>query len=617
MTGARNERKGKATRTSAEELHEQAEVLLGGLSAVSAVPEDTAAIVHELRVHQIELETQNEELRSAQLELDTQREKYFELFDMAPVGYVTLGDDDIVGDANLTAAEALGVERQLLVGQPLSAFVLAPDRDVYYLQRGKLLETGEPQTCELRLRRFVGDTGAESTSRPFWAHLEWRRRLAAHGETIVTWVTFNDVDVRKHAESALTMANALLLERSHRGERLNEALNEVNAKLNASFGVEPGLDKVLEIACSALGCDIALLGCAGLDDSRVEHSFGLEVPDDGLDFDQLLLGALSSDTPLVCESAGSPYEAWLGTRLGLTEAVVALVPARRGTGRVLLLGRTTGERGFDDQSIDFVRRLALSLALSLANTAQFKAEHDIAQTLQMALLTLPASVPGIEFASSYSSATEAMEVGGDFYDLFELDDRGVGITIGDISGKGLDAAVLTSLVKNTIRAFASEKGKTPAQVLMQANDVVFRATPTEVFATVFFAILDHRTGRLVCANAGHPAAALMKDDGTFVRLTTTGTMLGAFPGVTYRESEAFLGLDELLFLYTDGLTEARRDGELYGEERLFAFLSVLKSRTASDVISASLGDVTSFAGDRLRDDLAILALRRLEPKEGS
>jgi PAS domain-containing protein len=113
--------------TTADELRRQAEERLDRLAAdaaaaaASPVPEDVAAAVHELRVHQIELEMQNEELRRAQLELEASREKYFELFDLAPVGYLTLGDRDIVGDANLTAAHLLGVERQLLVGQPFSA----------------------------------------------------------------------------------------------------------------------------------------------------------------------------------------------------------------------------------------------------------------------------------------------------------------------------------------------------------------------------------------------------------------------------------------------------------------------------------------------------------------
>ena len=100
---------------AADELRRDAEQILDGLADTSRPPIDVAAALHELRVHQIELEMQNEELRRAQLELDEQREKYFELFDLAPVGYLTITGAGIVRDANLTAAKLLGVERQLLV----------------------------------------------------------------------------------------------------------------------------------------------------------------------------------------------------------------------------------------------------------------------------------------------------------------------------------------------------------------------------------------------------------------------------------------------------------------------------------------------------------------------
>ena len=142
MAVPRRPRKKKAAADAAGELRRQAEVHLDELSTAAAaaaaaaspslpVPAELSAAVHELRVHQIELEMQNEELRRGQLELEAQREKYFELFDLAPVGYLTLSDQGIVRDANLTAAHLLGVERQLLVGQPFSAFVLAPDRDLF------------------------------------------------------------------------------------------------------------------------------------------------------------------------------------------------------------------------------------------------------------------------------------------------------------------------------------------------------------------------------------------------------------------------------------------------------------------------------------------------------
>ena len=190
---------------SADELRRQAEERLDGLSAASSaapssapVPEELAAAVHELRVHQIELEMQNEELRGAQLALETQREKYFELFDLAPVGYLTLSDKGIVGDANLTAAHLLGVERRLLVGRPFSAFVLAADQDAYYLHLRELGKTGAPQSCELRLQRIDAD--------PFWARLEGRPPGDADGEPLQHHLTFSDVHARVLAEEALREA---------------------------------------------------------------------------------------------------------------------------------------------------------------------------------------------------------------------------------------------------------------------------------------------------------------------------------------------------------------------------------------------------------------------------
>ena len=218
MADARQPRKGKAVRNESDELRRGAEERLAGLAAAAPVPGDIAAAIHELRVHQIELEMQNEELRRIQLELETSREKYVELFDLAPVGYLTLGDKGIVGDANLTAALLLGVERRLLVGQPLIAFVLAPDRDVYYLHERKLQKTGQPQACELRLQRLGGNaSGAASGAASgdaeaghFWARLESRPQRAADGETRLHWVTFTDITERKLAEEEIASTLSLL-----------------------------------------------------------------------------------------------------------------------------------------------------------------------------------------------------------------------------------------------------------------------------------------------------------------------------------------------------------------------------------------------------------------------
>jgi diguanylate cyclase (GGDEF)-like protein/PAS domain S-box-containing protein len=199
----------KLTPIAADELRRQAEEILGELAAdPTAAHQDAAALLHELRVHQIELEMQNEELRDAQLELDEQREKYFELFDRAPVGYLTVSGQGIVGDANHTASLLLGTERALLVGKPLSAFVFPADRSRFYECFLTLEQTGEARTWELRLRRFGDNVNDDNERAPgldadyFWARLEARPR-GVEGETSSVWVTFTDIELRKQEDEAL------------------------------------------------------------------------------------------------------------------------------------------------------------------------------------------------------------------------------------------------------------------------------------------------------------------------------------------------------------------------------------------------------------------------------
>ena len=203
-------------------------------------------------------------------------------------------------------------------------------------------------------------------------------------------------------------------------------------------------------------------------------------------------------------------------------------------------------------------------------------------------------------------------MGGDFYDVFELGDHRVGITIGDISGKGIEAAMLTALVKNTIRAHASEKGKTPTQVLALTNDVVYRSTPSETFATVLFAVLDRRDGRLLYANAGHTTCALVHPDGSVLRLPATGPLLGGFEQADSRRPPCSRRWRSALPLHRRPHGGSPSDGARYGEERLFALLPTTRISSANDVVAEVIDDVMSFTASRLRDDLAILAVSRLE-----
>ena len=170
--------------------------------------------LHELRVHQIELDMQNEEMRRAQVELEEGRTRYFDLYDLAPVGYITVSEKGLILEANLTAATLLGVVKRKLKEQSFSRFILKDDQDIYYHLRKQLIKTGEPQAREIRM--------AKRDTKSFWAHLEATAAHDAEGE-FVCRIMISDITGRKQAEEALQKATELL-------ELTNRELKEALAR---------------------------------------------------------------------------------------------------------------------------------------------------------------------------------------------------------------------------------------------------------------------------------------------------------------------------------------------------------------------------------------------------
>jgi len=161
-------------------------------------PEAARLMLHELRVHQIELEMQNEELRAAQIELEVSRARYVDLYDLAPVGYCCLGETGLIMQANLKLAALLGKSRGALLKQAFSRLIFKGDQDKFYLFREQLLTTGAPQSCELRLRKSDGS--------PVWAHLA--ATIAQEAEARVLRIVLSDISDRKHAEVLLYESEA-------------------------------------------------------------------------------------------------------------------------------------------------------------------------------------------------------------------------------------------------------------------------------------------------------------------------------------------------------------------------------------------------------------------------
>ncbi len=186
-------------------LRQKAEAFINkSPSAVKEVPpQDVRTLVEELQIHQVELEMQNEELRRAQLELQEERDRYSDLYDFAPIGYLTISDKGMIQEANLTAATMLGVERGNLVGRPLSNFIHRSDQDTFYLYLRKLSETRTRQDCELRLIKKDGSR--------FYARLECIVISNTEGAVTSLRAAISNIDDRKQAEEALTLERDQLL----------------------------------------------------------------------------------------------------------------------------------------------------------------------------------------------------------------------------------------------------------------------------------------------------------------------------------------------------------------------------------------------------------------------
>ncbi len=204
-------RRGGESGRLAQELRQRAEVRL--TESLDRVPEDVEALsleamraaLHDLHVHQIELEMQNEELRRAQLELDTARARYFDLYDLAPVGYCTVTPTGLIREANLTAATLLGAARGALVKRRLSRFIHSADQDIFYLHHKQAFSSGQTQRCDLRMLTCGGS--------PFWAQLETIAAVDADGTTVLR-LAISDVSDRKRADGDLRIA-AVAFEAQH------------------------------------------------------------------------------------------------------------------------------------------------------------------------------------------------------------------------------------------------------------------------------------------------------------------------------------------------------------------------------------------------------------------
>jgi serine phosphatase RsbU (regulator of sigma subunit)/predicted ester cyclase len=244
--------------------------------------------------------------------------------------------------------------------------------------------------------------------------------------------------------------------------------------------------------------------------------------------------------------------------------------------------------------------------------ARERVEQDlrVARSIQQA--SLPKEVPKLDGWQISPYYQPAREVGGDFYDFFELEDGRLGLVVGDATGKGVPAALVMASARSMLHAVAQASDYSPGEVLRMTNDPLVTDIPPNMFVTCFYAILDPQSGSLSYANAGHDLPYLRRRSGDAEELRARGMPLGLMPGMDYEEQEVTLEAGESAIFYSDGLVEAHNPkGEMFGFPRLRALV-------AEHAEEGSLGDflletLYSFVGDgwEQEDDITLLTLRRV------
>jgi PAS domain S-box-containing protein len=316
------------------------------------------------------------------------------------------------------------------------------------------------------------------------------------------------------------------------------------------------------------------------------------------------------------------YERALGRGEHL-DIVLSLEPRSLMCVPLLARGRTIGaitlvsskpDRRYDSEDLLLAEDLANRCALAADNARLYRGRSEIARVLQRSLLPphLP-EIPGVEVGAEYLSVEEASDVGGDFYDLINTVEDGWICAIGDVRGKGVEAASVTALARYTIRA-VTMKNDRPSEILAALNEAMIRQLPEDRFCTAACLRLEPQDGSagvgVDASRAGHPPPLLVRPEGVVEEVGCSGRVLGVFPEAELRDTSLRLMPGETLVLYTDGITEARSpDGEFFGEGRLRQLLSSCVGSDAGTFAGRIKDTVLDFQEGSPRDDLAVLVLR--------
>ncbi len=413
---------------------------------------------------------------------------------------------------------------------------------------------------------------------------------------------------------AVQLAGAFASMRAQRSARLDEMLSDLREEvLGMGEDDDPHevIAGVLRDAADELEAAFVVLNVR--DDGVVEAELPLtgayELP---CDLDKICDGYVSDGLAVAPLAPGSDLREALRDLGEPCEGVLADGGVIVGKRRCALFLRPDGAEPFDEVERAFLYRL-VSCTRDVALGEQAHMENRrISQALQTGMKNELQQVEGITAQGIYSSATASAFVGGDFYDLIRLPGQRACVIMGDVSGKGIEAASVSAAVKTALGAYAWE-GLAPARMVRTLNDFLLGFSRVETFATLFVGIVDLAAGSITYCSAGHPPALLVRADASEMTLLDVQSgVVGAFSDITYQNGTAALSEGDVLLLYTDGTTEARDpSGAFFGEQGLRDMVMAESGdgKSFDGFLDRLLAHVEDFTGHELNDDVAMVALR--------
>ena len=552
--------------------------------------------------------------------LNAERSLLRALFQHAPAALFVLEPDGTIRRANGRAGDLIGAPPGYATGKPVTAFVDLASRAAVQSQLAAAARTRTTRTADCTLLGPAGPVAATLTANVITLRDDTRLLVVTvtgpqaaqavkdepAGDGAVEAVT-RRMDMITAVTRLLldnsTFSEAVTLQRCARllaGDIASWVIVDVERpdRLRRQFVVGPPGEGPDELARKVRAVD------PQPDSVPAQvHSAGRSVVLAHAD-DARLLGADPDGTPLLI-------------LLGVTSLLsVPISDGDTGYG-VLTLARQAAEGCFTIADLALAEELGEHLGVAIRVDRMFRHRSAVAEALQGSLLptSLP-EVPGLDLSAAYVPASEGLEVSGDFYDVFPVQ-GGWAITVGDVCGKGQEAAAMTGAARHAIRVIA-HWNPDPVDVLAKVNEVILAGGYEDRFVTAKLAYLrwdgDHL--RVELASSGHPGPAVVRPDGRVDVLSGGGLPLGLFPDAEPERESLELGPGDLLFFYSDGVTDARSPDMQYFEDRLADELAGAAGRTSAQTTRMVQDLVARFSQDDLRDDMTIVVARVTSPASG-